>query len=190
MAKRWTKAEEEILKDGYKNHITDEVLSERLGRTPKSVWKKAQRMGIATNPGPEPFEFSQSQMEKIEYEYVELKRSAAEIADDLGVSKKTIIRVVEKLGKSRNLKQANRIMNKRRQRVLPFSELYRLYFEECRSIDYIAKYYKCGYTTIMKNFERHGMAVMPKHERLKMRDEFRDTGKHFGTWRDKLEAIK
>lgn len=189
MGKRWTEDEKNILIEGYRNNVLPEVIAEKLNRTKTAVYRKAVDMGITNNYGMPPLEFTNAQIEKMKHDYFTLKKSPREIGESFGVSANTISRQIRKIGKTRSLKQANQIVNQKHERVLPFTELYRLYFEECLTSEELEEHFKCGYKTLVRNFKRHGIARIPRRERLKMRDEFKDTGKLFNRTADWSKSL-
>lgn len=187
--KIWTNDEKQLLIDCYSMNMEADAIAERLNRSRQSVWKQAHRMGIATKNGPQPFTFTESQKASIEHDYFVALKSANEIGREHDVSPKVIRNHISSVGKARNLQKANQLLNKERERVISFSELYDLYFNKCYSLRALQRHFGCGYSTLMKNFERHGIARITRNERKRMHEEFKDTGKQYNRIADWSERL-
>lgn len=184
----WTTEEERILKEMYSEYYHLDDIAKRLDRTPIAIKSKIGRMGYTVRGYEhQRLILTNKQKESIKELYVKQKKSMKFVSEKIGVSQYWIFNYLKENGLNRSVAEGNKL---RKRRVIPFDQLYKAYYQDCLSYDEMKKLWACDIKTINNSLDVHGMAKLTKKERLKIRDEFKDTGKHFGTWRDKLEAIK
>ncbi|ALY08010.1 hypothetical protein EauS123_00011 [Exiguobacterium phage vB_EauS-123] len=183
----WTEQEENTLKEMYSSHYHVEDIAERLDRSPVAIQSKLCRMKFT----PRGYDhhrlmITKKQEEQIYEYYVVQKLSIEKTCERIGVTNSWLHDYLKQKGWNRDLSEANRLKKKR---VIPFPELYKAYFEECLRFEDMIKRYKCDYRTIVYSLEKHGLAKIRRSTRLKMREQFKNTGKLFNRtadWSEKL----
>ena len=177
--KNWTTEEERILKEMYATYCYLDDIAERLGRTPKAVKSKIVRMGYCVRGyDHHRLVITEKQEQQIKQLYVKEKRSIKETAEIMNVAHTWLYEFLKERGWNRSISDANRA---KKRKIIPFDELFNAYYTECLSYDEMQKKFKCDIRLIYYNLDHHGMARLLKRERLKIRDEYKDTGKHFVT---------
>ena len=189
----WTKKEEQALRDMVEQGMTVRHIAYELGKSISAVKEKKSRMGLRLSKyhierriEEKKISFSRDEYKAMREDYEDTgdhRLKCSEIAAKYNLSAQVLKRIAREKGWKRKSYY-------KRKPPLDFTALYKAYYEDCMSINQIRKMFRCSSRRVEWSIEEHGLVLLPQEERIKIRDEFKDTGKHFGTWRDKLEAIK
>lgn len=185
--KTWTTKEIAILREMYEDLYHAEDIAERLGRSVDAVRLKARRLNLKVRG----YEFQKmiltdKQEKRIHQLYIEEKKSLKETAELMNVSKSWVYDYFKKRGLIRSYSEANRM---RKVRTIPFPELYKAYYEDCLRLEDMIKLWKCDHRVIDRSLQKYGLTKMRYEERVKMRDEFKDTGKLLNRTADWSKAL-
>lgn len=108
--KIWTDAEIIYLKDNYKV-LSDSVIANRLGVSRKTVYNKAHELNLDKGINPKWLE----RAEKIQGLY--RSHSYTEIASEIGISARSVARIVSALGLSRSRQEESEIRSRIRKDI-------------------------------------------------------------------------
>lgn len=190
---RWTKEQERMLREMVGQGMTVRQIAFEIGKSISAVKEKKSRMGLRLSKDhidkiymDNRISFSKEEYRAMRSDYEDTgdhRMKCSEIAMKYNLSDQVLKRIARERGWKRKSYY-------KRKPPLDFTALYKAYYEDCMSINQIRKMFRCSSRRVEWSIEEHGLVLLPQEERIKIRDEFKDTGKHFGTWRDKLEAIK
>lgn len=172
----WTAKEVAYLVKAYRSGASYDTMADHLGRSYSSVHRKLESMGITKREKrPRHYILTDDQEREVVRLYQDEKVSIFKMGRDFGVNKSVLQRVLDKHGvKQRKRHEAAQLAAEKNRRIIPFKDLYNAYFTECLTNNQMKKRFGCGYSTLMNNFEHHGISPMHRHERLKMLEEFDD----------------
>ena len=173
--------------------MTVRNIAYELGKSIFAVKEKKSRMGLRLSKAhierrkeDLKITFSRDEYKAMRQEYEDMgdnRLKCSEIAAKYNLS----VQVLKRIARERGWKRKSYY---KRKPPLDFTALYKAYYEDCLSINQIRKMFRCSSRRVEWSLEVHGLVLLPQEERIKIRDEFKDTGKTIETWNEKLEAIK
>lgn len=173
--KNWSKKEELALERMVTEGMTVRHISFVLKRSINSVKEKKHRMGLRLSKKQIKRLNDESRITFTKKKYKEMREdyenrgpdrmTCVEIGKKFNLSDQVLRKIARERGWTR--KQASP-----RKPPIDFSELYRLYYGECVSINALKKHFRCSDRRIYYSLDVHGLAVLPVEERLKIREEF------------------
>lgn len=190
----WTKQEIDTVKALVEVGLTHREIGDRLNRSHLSVRGLCTREGIKA---PDKFtgikkrrvqiyQFTDDEIKEIKDDFENSQMTTDEICEKYHFSKMVLYRLTQEHGfKPR---KSGVPTWRRKLKVIDFSTLFRMYHEECETVDGIAKRLNVHRRVVYRSLDQHGLDRIPQYERKKIRDEFKDTGKTLKTWNEKLEA--
>lgn len=194
VGKFWTDDEIEQVRKMLDKGLTYAEIGERLGRTKLSVRGMCSREGIN-----EPEHVRKAKKKRIQ-EYQFTKKEIAAIKDDYENAEMTTEEICQKYHFSRMVlyrladeneftpRKAGVPTWRRKLKIIDFSTLFRMYYEECETIDKMTERLKVNRRVIYRSLEHHGLERMPQDKRIQLRDEFKDTGKLYKQINEMREA--
>lgn len=175
VSKVWTKKEEFMLREMVEQGMTVRHMALRIGKSNSAVREKKSRMGLRLSKRnlnrlnqDMRITFSKERYKEMceDYEDRGRKRMTCEqIANKYSLSEQVLRKIARERGWTR--KQATPTKP-----PIEFNALFNAYYEDCLSVYAMKKLFRCSERQIYNSLEEHGMAKLPKEERIKIRDEF------------------
>lgn len=175
ISSRWEKEEEEIAVRLANEGFTNLEIALRLGREENAVAQKFNRIGFKRDEKTlnklknlRYIEFTPEQIKQMKKDY-HSSLCMSEIAKKYGVSDLKIRAIAREQGWQK--KKRGRNINYE-ERIIPFPELHKAYFDDCMPLMEILRKFNCGERVFYRSMERHGLQTVSNiHERRKMRAE-------------------
>ena len=181
----FTFREIEYIKKHFPTHVPVSDIAKALGRNEKSIITKAGHLGVKRPQ----FYKALHLTPQVEAENVRLYVDELEHIEDIASRFKTTWRTVRKILSKHDVEIRSKsetvmLRYKKGPFIIPFSELYNLYFVECLSHDRIQQIYGIGRKALQYNLDHHGIQRRHMDERKAMLDEFKDRER---TFKDKVK---
>lgn len=192
--RKWKPEEIEKVRRYVAKGLTHSEIGEKIGRSGDAVNIICSRNGIKAprefftekQRRSQGFTFTKEEIEEIRADVEDDKLSNQEIAAKYFITTD----ILRRLGKEQGFpKRKPGVPTSRRNlKVIDFSTLFRMYFEECDTLDNISKRLGVHRSVVRRSLETHGMDIIKQSKRKKLRDEFKDTGKLYKQINEVREA--
>lgn len=181
----FTFKEIEHIKKHFPTLMPVSEIAKAIGRTEKQVIVKAGTLGVKRPTMYKALHITEEKENEIVRLYEEDKLYLRQLAERFEISTKTVRKILVRHGvELRNKNETSVMRNRDRLRIIPFPELYKLYFVDCLPGAQIQKKYGLSRNGFRRNLDHHGIQRRSVAERKAMLEEFKDRER---TFKDKVK---